>query len=47
MPSRTESKPDLVLATDFGQLYRGDCLDLIASMESESVDLVFADLLST
>lgn len=33
----------LALETDFGTLYQGDCMDLMASMEPESVDLVFAD----
>lgn len=33
----------LVLETTRGRLYRGDCLDLLATMETESVDLVFAD----
>jgi len=36
---------DLRLAheTDLGQLYQGDCLNLLATMEVDSVDLVFAD----
>lgn len=34
---------DLALATDLGQLYRGDCIDLFRSLESDTVDLVFAD----
>ncbi|MBI5156812.1 MAG: site-specific DNA-methyltransferase [Acidimicrobiia bacterium] len=33
----------LVLETPLGKLYRGDCLDLLAAMETASVDLVFAD----
>lgn len=33
----------LELETDFGSLYRGRCEDLLAEMQSESVDLVFAD----
>ncbi len=36
-------KPDLVYETDLGQLYQGDCLDLLPTIESGIVDLVFAD----
>lgn len=36
-------KPNLKLETGCGQLYQGDCLELMREMESESVDLVFAD----
>jgi site-specific DNA-methyltransferase (adenine-specific) len=42
MPSVTAG-PELVLETSRGQLYHGDCLELLATMETESVDLVFAD----
>ncbi|MFP5269097.1 DNA methyltransferase [Coleofasciculus sp.] len=35
--------PRLMLTTDYGHLYQGDCLDLMRDMEAESVDLVFAD----
>jgi site-specific DNA-methyltransferase (adenine-specific) len=35
--------PPAVLETGLGRLHQGDCLDLMASMESESVDMVFAD----
>jgi site-specific DNA-methyltransferase (adenine-specific) len=31
------------LVTEFGELYRGDCLELLSALKSESVDLVFAD----
>lgn len=37
----THKKP--ALKTEFGKLYRSDCLELMADMESDSVDLVFAD----
>lgn len=42
---RNGQRPQLALVyeTSLGQLYHGDCLDLLATMESESVDLVFAD----
>jgi site-specific DNA-methyltransferase (adenine-specific) len=33
----------LVHSTDLGKLFEGDCLELLASMESDSVDTVFAD----
>jgi site-specific DNA-methyltransferase (adenine-specific) len=31
------------LSTQFGTLYQGDCMTLMATQESESVDLIFAD----
>lgn len=34
-------KPDF--STDLGDLYRGDCLELFKGVESDSVDVVFAD----
>jgi len=39
-----QSKPlRLEFKTRLGKLYRGDCISLLNKMESESVDLVFAD----
>ena len=35
--------PSLMLKTEYGQLYQGDCLKLMREMKTESVDLVFAD----
>jgi len=35
--------PTLEFETNLGKLYQGDCLALLHQMESESVDLVFAD----
>jgi site-specific DNA-methyltransferase (adenine-specific) len=35
--------PQPILTTAHGTLYHGDCLDLLASMEDDSIDLVFAD----
>lgn len=35
--------PSVVLETALGQLYQEDCLDLLARMETGSIDLVFAD----
>lgn len=32
-----------ILTTEHGQLYQGDCLALLSTMEDESVDTVFAD----
>jgi len=37
------SKPALQFETALGKLYRGDCLDLMAGIGSDSVDLIFAD----
>ena len=34
-------KPDF--ETSLGTLYRGDCIELMASLPSESIDLIFAD----
>lgn len=34
---------ELQLTTDLGKLYRGDCMEVLRSMESDSVDLIFAD----
>jgi site-specific DNA-methyltransferase (adenine-specific) len=35
--------PSVAFRTEYGRLHRGDCLDLLASMDDESIDLVFAD----
>lgn len=35
--------PPLAFQTSLGKLYQGDCLDLMAHMESDGVDLIFAD----
>jgi site-specific DNA-methyltransferase (adenine-specific) len=34
---------DYSFSTELGKLYHGDCLDLLRSIESESIDMVFAD----
>ena len=39
--SQKDMKP--VFKTDLGQLYQGDCLDLLRGIENDGVDLVFAD----
>ena len=36
-------RSELVLETALGSLYRADCLDFLPAVESESVDVVFAD----
>lgn len=36
-------KPEIAFETNWGTLYHGDCLSLTPFLESESVDLVFAD----
>lgn len=33
----------LALETEYGKLYRGDCLELLPTIAAESVDLIFAD----
>ncbi|MUT58085.1 DNA methyltransferase [Vibrio parahaemolyticus] len=33
----------LEFETQLGKLYRGDCYELLSKMESDSVDLIFAD----
>jgi len=33
----------VVLETERGKLYRGDCIDVLSTVERASVDLVFAD----
>ncbi|WP_423923869.1 DNA-methyltransferase [Frigoribacterium sp. 2-23] len=38
-----DSGPRHVLSTELGTLYQGDCLDLMATMPEQSVDLLFAD----
>lgn len=35
--------PSLEFETKLGKLYRGDCYELLLSMENDSVDLIFAD----
>jgi site-specific DNA-methyltransferase (adenine-specific) len=42
-PGRVAGPPPVVLETDFGRLHQGDCLALMNFLESDSVDLVFAD----
>lgn len=37
------NEPKVVLETSLGRLYQGDCLDLMRSMDDDSVDLIFAD----
>jgi len=39
----TEPAPQLVYETKRGKLYEGDCLHLMRSMKSDSIDLIFAD----
>ncbi|MEH7574261.1 DNA-methyltransferase, partial [Cytobacillus firmus] len=37
------TKPTLQFNTDLGKLFQGDCLQLMDSIEKESIDLIFAD----
>lgn len=41
VPAR--QKPRRAFKTALGELYEGDCLDLLSNLPSDSVDLVFAD----
>jgi len=36
-------KPALVFETQSGKLFQGDCIDLMNHLESDSIDLIFAD----
>ncbi len=40
---RQQETPKHALQTELGDLYQGDCLDLLANTPSGSIDLVFAD----
>ncbi|QEN06612.1 site-specific DNA-methyltransferase [Oceanispirochaeta crateris] len=40
---RRIKKLNQTMNTDLGTLYRNDCLDVMAGMEDETVDLIFAD----
>ncbi|MBL7847112.1 MAG: site-specific DNA-methyltransferase [Cyclobacteriaceae bacterium] len=41
--TKKKRKLKKVLSTSKGQLYRGDCLEMMSQLKSESIDLVFAD----
>jgi site-specific DNA-methyltransferase (adenine-specific) len=36
-------EPQISFSTNLGRLYNGDCLKLLKTMDSESVDMIFAD----
>lgn len=38
-----KTSPLMVFETEQGKLYQGDCLDLMATLPEDSVDLIFAD----
>jgi site-specific DNA-methyltransferase (adenine-specific) len=42
-PPLDESIPALVFNTELGRLYQGDCLQLMRNMESDSLDLIYAE----
>jgi site-specific DNA-methyltransferase (adenine-specific) len=42
-PALDENIPALVFSTDRGRLYQGDCIQLMRHMESDSLDLIYAD----
>lgn len=37
------SKPPLIFKTPLGELYQGDCVDLMQNIKNDSIDLIFAD----
>jgi len=39
----SETKPLLVHTTELGKLFKGDCIEFLTKVESESYDLIFAD----
>jgi site-specific DNA-methyltransferase (adenine-specific) len=42
-PESSDTLPDVVHRTAHGLLYRGDCIDLLAAVDDDSVDAIFAD----
>ncbi|WP_294344505.1 site-specific DNA-methyltransferase [Prosthecochloris sp.] len=40
---KRNKSPKKVLETSYGELYKSDCIDLLQQVESDSVDLIFAD----
>jgi site-specific DNA-methyltransferase (adenine-specific) len=42
-PGNQVKSPPVVFQTDLGRLHQGDCLTLMQHMESDSIDLIFAD----
>lgn len=42
-PDEMPAMPPLVYETKLGKLYQGDCLALMKNMDSDSIDLIFAD----
>lgn len=42
-PQKNQTHGDPIFHTDLGYLYEGDCVEILATLESDSVDLVFAD----
>ena len=41
--SNVVQMPKLVFESAFGRLFQGDCLEVMKTVESDSVDLIFAD----
>lgn len=42
-PEAATPTPKLTLETGLGKLYQGDCLDLMHGLDSDSIDMIFAD----
>jgi site-specific DNA-methyltransferase (adenine-specific) len=42
-PQTATTAPRVALETHLGRLYEGDCMDLMPTLDSDSVDMIFAD----
>jgi site-specific DNA-methyltransferase (adenine-specific) len=42
-PETAPGEPRITLETELGRLYQGDCMKLMPSLDSDSVDMIFAD----
>jgi site-specific DNA-methyltransferase (adenine-specific) len=42
-PEASTSAPRVTLETERGRLYQGDCVELMRGLDSDSVDMIFAD----
>ena len=42
-PGAAASAPRVTLETELGRLYQGDCVELMRGVDSDSVDMIFAD----
>lgn len=42
-PDADRAAPKLTLQTSLGRLYQGDCMEVMSTLDSDSVDMIFAD----